>query len=239
MFILWEEYLFSSPIARKICSVFGPSGTPVPTVRFLFLFFAYRKRKLILFSFCKHLSDTCVPTSVIFIRKRFERTLFSKVFARLFQKEAQWRARSPPRRPQTAKLSPRRFFLIAFSLRLFPPKKKRLRCEGVRCEGCDARELFRKSSLTLPQKLLRTGFCASLFASLNWFIFLFVNTCRTLAYRQVLFFCGIVWNPILQTKNGRIWSSRLAILFTQARYALRKASFFPEYIRAWSFFYTE
>ena len=26
----------------------------------------------------------------------------------------------------------------------------------MRCEGCDARELFRKSSLTLPQKLLRS-----------------------------------------------------------------------------------
>ncbi len=50
-----------------------------------------------------------------------------KVFARLFQKAARWRARSPPRPPQRAKFPYRRSLLQAFLLRLLPTREKRLR----------------------------------------------------------------------------------------------------------------
>ena len=49
-----------------------------------------------------------------------------KVFARLFQKAAQSRARSPRRRPQAAKLSTAFLFCKLFSLRLLRQRKKRL-----------------------------------------------------------------------------------------------------------------
>ena len=56
-----------------------------------------------------------------------------KVFARLFQKAAQSRARSPRRRPQTAKPSYRRFlFAKLFSLRLHGQRKS---VKGV-CTVC-------------------------------------------------------------------------------------------------------
>ncbi|MBQ7346778.1 MAG: hypothetical protein IJW55_02380, partial [Clostridia bacterium] len=50
-----------------------------------------------------------------------------KVLVELFQKLAQWRARSPPRAPQSAKFLFRRFLFASFFFAPIWSKKKRLK----------------------------------------------------------------------------------------------------------------
>ena len=66
-----------------------------------------------------------------------------KVFARLFQKAAQWRARSPPRAPQSAKL-PGIFFFVDCPRRVLPRQsvffcasglKRKKRLEVLKLQG--------------------------------------------------------------------------------------------------------